>query len=432
MMMKRGNAHSIPLELESQHSLFLLGQKPSSAPFTKRYRQLSEQCARLGEFLSIESSFEWLSCYERDAQSLHAKLPVLVFRPHAIANIAPFLKVCHQMALPVTTRCGGTGLAGSCVPGAEGVVLLTGHFKQIRGYDPKKGRLSMEPGVTVRQLNSFVEREGWIFPLSMATEGVAGIAGSLSCHARGYHQQQFMMTDLIEQVTLVDGTGEMLEAPASLVCGAEGSLGVIIEIRVSLKKRPVECQEWVYSGSWQDILAQLPFFRSLYTLSSIVCFQDHFYLRFEGESWRMSSTLAAVRERLPDVHSSKLSFEYIREAFQPSCQTFLTVSAVFNPMQLQEACRWSLYQAQQFKLDCIQQIDVLAGSLHLILESREPVYSFSQKMEHYLAHWTNYVASHDGALDGAGRLMTRFKIPFWTEESLISWRNLQRQFDPKR
>jgi glycolate oxidase len=421
-------------QLDDSHSLYLLGKKLSSSPFLERYRSLMEICAHMGEFLSFETDQEWLSCYERDAQILHAKLPLLVFRPHTIANIAPFLQNCHQRDFSVTTRCGGTGLAGSCVPSSEGIVLLTGHLKQMRGYDAETGMVWVEPGVTVRQLNRTVESDGWFFPLSMASEGIAGIAGCLSSHARGYHQQQQSLFNSIESITLVDGQGEILEVPVSLVCGAEGLWGVIIEMRIQLKRKPIKQQNFIYHGSWGEVLAQLSVLRSLQSLSFMLYSPDKFYIGFEGEAWRLSASVAYLAQSLTGIEPVIKPSEPFSKLFFPSRKPFIVLSTVFDSLLLPEACRWSLEQANHLHLECFQQADVLAGSLHLILQSDESSYVFAQKMEQFFVSWTDFVDGQRGVLascHGVGLQMSPYMVPFWTEETLQLLHKLLAAYDPK-
>lgn len=430
--MKHDSAPSFPFN--DSHSLYLLGQKKSSLPAFQSYRQLMEKCAKEGEFLFYETASESLSCYARDAQPLHTKFPLLVFRPHSVANIAPFVQVCYQLALPITTRCGGTGVVGGCVPGKEGIVLLTGHLKKIRNYDGKKGTLSIEPGVTVNQLNGYVASDGWYWPLSMATNGVAGIAGCLSCHSRGYHQQQQAIFDAIEQVLLIDGQGQMLEVPAPLVCGAEGLWGVIIEMKAQLKRRPSQCREFFYSGSWQNILTQLPSLYSVHSLTFLTWYDNQFYLGLEGEDWRLPSAAAYLAKHLPGIEEITGPMNLPNRTFCSSRQNFVVISSVFNPQQLPEACSWSVEQAHALHLECLQQADVLAGSLHIILQAKENLYIFNQKIEQFLVLWADFIDRQQGMLascHGVGMQMRSYMPPFWTEESQHIWRKMQAVFDPK-
>jgi hypothetical protein len=333
------------------HSVYLLGQASQLSPLFQRYHVLMDQLAAQGEFLSYATSPEWLSCYEQDSQRLQTKRPLLVFRPHSTAGIAPFLHHCYQMNLPVTVRGGGTGLAGGCVASTEGIILLTGHLNRILTYDSTEGKIKIEPGVTVRQLNRHVEAEGWMFPLSMATEVIAGLAGCLSCQARGYHQQGEALWDAVENVILVDGQGEMVEVPSALVCGAEGLNGVIIEMHMQLKRQPEQTIELLYSGSWEQLLRHLPALRSLQTLSFILHSQQTFYLGLAGEAWRLPSTYQHISHLLPGIQL--LSSVLGKPSFFPHQKSFVMVTSALQPTQLPEAIEWAHERASELQLNCV-------------------------------------------------------------------------------
>ncbi len=421
-------------QLDDSHSLYLLGQ-PLSSPLLKRYHSLMNAFAKQGEFLSFDATAEWLSCYQQDAQHLHTKLPLLVFRPFTIASIAPFLRACHEMELAVTSRCGGTGLVGGCVPSKEGILLLTGHFKQIREYNVKDGKVCVEPGVTARQLNQYVEADQWCFPLEMASVGVAGLAGCLSSQARGYHQQQRALFDAIESVTFVDGKGQLLEAPVSLLCGAEGLWGVIIEIKMHLQRKPPDRRKLIYTGSWENIVAKLDILRSIQSLNVVAWLQDKFYLRLEGETWRLDQAVRQLFQSLPGLQVQHVSDnEQISSFFLPTRKPFVVISSSINSLQLSDACQWALKEAMQLQLICRQQADVLAGSLHLILQSEDHPYAFAKKVEQFFVIWTDFIDRQQGFIascHGIGMQMRPYMTPFWSEETQHQWRKLQLAFDPK-
>lgn len=420
-------------DTNTAQSYYLLG-KQSDHSSLNRYSDLIERCMNEGEFLSFTENSDWLSCYAGDAQQIYSKMPLLVFRPHATSNIAPFLRLCCQMNIPVATRCGGTGLSGSCVPCKEGIVLLTGHLNQIKQYDSQKGTVSIEPGVTSRQLNRLITHDGWKFPLSIATEGTAGIAGSLSCHSRGYHQQEQAIYSLIEHVTLVDGKGEQMTVPYSLVCGAEGLWGVIIELNLTLKKQPQQIEQFRYAGSLEDILNQLPALRRLQALTGLIGSNNHVYFQLEGEKWRLPSAVAYLHQCFPGITQEDQTLEIICKKFLPSRRHAVVISSVFQPNQLPVALAWAIKQADILQLESLHMTDVLAGSLHLILQSEESLYLFTKKMEQYLVLWTDFVDSQQGILStthGIGMQMRHYMPPFWTEESQSVWRHLQSMFDPQ-
>lgn len=415
--------------------IFCLGKKTVPSKLN-RYLELIEECQNEGKFLSFDKSIDWLPCYATDGQSLHIQYPILVFRPYTTANIASFIRACYEREIPIATRCGGTGLSGGCLSSTEGVVLLTGHLKRISNYDKNIGTLSIEPGVTVKQLNQHVSQGGWYFPLSLATEGVSGIAGCLSVNARGYHQQQQSPYQLIERVTLINGKGEIVEVPSSFVCGAEGLWGIIIEIKMGLKKKSESSQLFRFSGSWNEIISKLSCFQANQAITGIIWNQRAFYFRLEGESWRLSGAMAHLSKSLPKLVRIDDSIEKISHAFIPTHSQFTVIGSQFEIKQLSDASDRANEIAQELQLECIQMADLLAGSLHLIIQTAaEERIIFAKKCEQFLLLWVDYLDKHQGMLSGGhgiGSCFRHYMPPFWTEETQNHWRNIQRIYDPKK
>lgn len=409
---------------------YLLGRNSAEAHPLKRCRQLMEMCREEGEFLSFDAAPDQLSCYARDAQMLHSKLPLLVFRPHTLKGIPPFLKQCHILDIPVTVRCGGTGLSGGCVPASEGVVLLTGHLQKIREYDRNQGTLILEPGVTIRQLNCYAEADDWHFPLSMASEGVAGFAGCLSSQARGGHQQQASLYDAIEWAVLADSQGEVLKVPSPLVCGAEGLWGVVLEAKVQLTRKSHQQKHFKIYGSWNDLLAQLPSLRSLHALAYLIKNKEAAYLGLEGEEWRLPGAASFLQKVFPGIEETGQSPAHVIPFRKP----FVVFSSSLRVSDLPEASVFAATETHRLDLDCLYTADVLAGGLKLILQSEEDDYSFSQKVEQFMVYWADFVDHQEGMLGssyGIGMQMRSFMTPFWGEETRSVWQKLKYAFDPK-
>lgn len=413
----------------SNSSVYLLGQSTQSSAILERYQYLQAQCSLLGEFLSVEDCPDWLSCYEKDAQPLHTKWPLLVFRPHATTDIAPFMTYCYQLKIPVTVRCGGTSLTGGSIASTAGVILLTNHFKQIQHYDPFQGTLSVEPGVTIKQLHHHIEADDWFFPLEIATAGIAGLASCLSTHARGYHQQEKYFFDVIHSVTLVDGQGTVHhQVPSALVCGAEGLWGVIIEMHLKLKHRLCRKHIFLVQASWEEVLTHLPVLRSLQTLAFIVESHQQFYIGLEGEEWRLTCASAFLAQLFPHP-----TLSYALPRFMVTQQLFVMLTSTLTTTQLPHAMQWALNQARELQLECVQQADLLAGSVHFILQADVEPYEFTHQTQKFLVLWTDYLDQCKGKISschGIGKQFSPYMPPFWSEETRSHWHTLQSLFDP--
>jgi FAD binding domain len=255
--------------------------------------QIKEQMQAYGDFQAYPEGKESLTCYQSDAQQMHQRMPLGVFKPSKIQNIAPFVKACRSLSLSYKIRCGGTGLYGSTNPSDTGLVLLTGHFRKIIEYDPINGFALVEAGVTANQLNQLVKRDGWEFPLKMQSAGIAGLAGCLSSNASPYQRRDFVLLDWIIEASLINREGQELTLPSAVLCGAEGAFGVITQLKVKLARAPEVVRIFQMKV---ELSTLLEFIRDRKCLNGIVSLEwyDEAYpslkgavLRLEGEAWRV-------------------------------------------------------------------------------------------------------------------------------------------------
>jgi glycolate oxidase len=427
------NQRKMSNSISDRQSVYFLNSSAASPYVLERYHQLVQQAEALGEFLTFDSHASWLSCYSRDAQWLESQLPLLVFRPHTCQSIPAFIELCAKAAIPVTVRCGGTGLRGAAVAAQEGIILLTGHLKKL--IIREDSSFVAEPGVTVRQLNQQVKEKGWEFPLPLATAGVAGLAGCLSTQAISYDQQAPQVWKLIEEVTLVDGVGKIQQVPASLVCGAEGLFGVIMQIKGRFSKRPVTIQRGECSLDWATVEQVLPHLRTLQSLTVLSWEKDVLTYQVEGEPWRVEGTKALMNQWLK--HS--LSFKELKERedclFNGSKQPYFILGSLlaFSHFALftQQAQAW----AQDLDLQCTVRCNLLTNHLLYLLEGKESIYDFKQNLHQFLVLWCNALVTHEGKIShcqGIGLQLPFFTPPFWNEDQVNVLKQLQQRMDPSQ
>ena len=430
--MKKDKAPSLSLA-SSSLSVYLLGQKQTLAPSLKRFQDLKASCLQHGEWLDFDNQSEWLTCYGRDSQNLHDKIPLSVFRPYSIHDISPVLKSCYEKEIAVTTRCGGTGLAGSSVPPNEGLVILTQHLRDIRSVDPKNGIFFAEPGVTLRQLKRKFDNTLWSIPLEMASEGVAGLGGILSANARGYHQQRESPCNWIESVSLVTGNGEVLwDVPSHLVCGMEGLLGVIIELKLHLKKKAEKRVNLVFTEEWGKLKTRLPLLQEMRCVKSLFLHQGVCHMQLEGEPWRVHSSLKSLMSDIKTLHLDPAKGRL--KPFIPRHQRFMMISSLMALSVFEDALLFCLEQTEIAELNCQYAADMLTGTLHVIIEGADPLAVFSKKIEQFLVIWVDFLDRIQGqlvAVHGIGLQLGKYLTPFWTEERQRCLRAVQMQFDPK-
>ncbi|MDA5093848.1 FAD-binding oxidoreductase [Aliiroseovarius sp. KMU-50] len=179
----------------------------------------------------------------------------LVLAPGTVDEVSTILRTCHQASVPVVPFGGGTGLVGGQVMPAElcarPVILSMERMTRVRDIYPDENVLVAEAGAILADVQSAAEQVDRLFPLSLASEGSCRIGGCLSTNAGGvnvlrYGNARALCLGL--EAVLPDGriwhglkrlrkdnTGYDL---VNLLCGAEGTLGVITAASLRLSPRP--------------------------------------------------------------------------------------------------------------------------------------------------------------------------------------------------
>ncbi|WP_432448985.1 FAD-binding oxidoreductase [Aliiroseovarius marinus] len=176
----------------------------------------------------------------------------LLVAPGSSEEVAALLRACHAGGVPVVPFGGGTGLVGGQVmPDANPVVLSLERMTRIRAVHPSENVMIAEAGAILADVQDAARDAGRLFPLSLASEGSCRIGGCLSTNAGGLNVLRYgTARDLCLGVEAVlpdgsvhhglkrlrkDNTGYDLRG---LMCGAEGTLGVITAASLRLFARP--------------------------------------------------------------------------------------------------------------------------------------------------------------------------------------------------
>jgi FAD/FMN-containing dehydrogenase len=177
--------------------------------------------------------------------------PSLVIFPRSPAQVAAALAVLSQFGQKAVIQGGLTGLAGAATPHRGEFALSLSKLNQIEEFDRVGGTVTVQAGVTLEQMQTCVEAEGWFFPLDLGARGTCQIGGNAATNAGGNRVIRYgTMRDLILglEVALPDGSVmTMLNRVTKnttgidlkhLFIGAEGILGVITRLVLKLAPKP--------------------------------------------------------------------------------------------------------------------------------------------------------------------------------------------------
>ena len=178
-------------------------------------------------------------------------LPEAVAFPRNTAQVSKILAFCHRKRIPVTTRGGGRGYVGGCVPLRGGLVLSTVRMNRILEISKTDGVAVVQPGVITAKLASAASRKNLFYPPDPASLKESTLGGNIATNAGGPRCLKYGVTRsyvLGLEVVLADGTVVRLGGRTmknrtgldfvGLITGSEGLLGVVTEAIVRLLPLP--------------------------------------------------------------------------------------------------------------------------------------------------------------------------------------------------
>lgn len=178
-------------------------------------------------------------------------MPEVVVLPETTEEIIEIVKLAKAEDFHIYTRGSGTNLSGGTIPLRKGVVLVTTRMNKILEVDPENLTATVQPGVIINQLNEAVSPYGLIYPPDPGTVKTATMGGSVSESSGGLRGLKYGVTkDYVIGVEMVLANGELVTFGGKsvknvagydltkLVCGAEGTLGIITKILVKLIAKP--------------------------------------------------------------------------------------------------------------------------------------------------------------------------------------------------
>jgi glycolate oxidase subunit GlcD len=192
-----------------------------------------------------------LAAYAFDAWGASGErhLPDAVVFPASTEEVSGVVAVCAHYGVPVVPRGAGTGYASGAAPVGGGVVLSLARLNHVVGIEPDALRLRAEAGTVTQVIADRAARAGLYYPPDPGSATTCTIGGNVACNAAGPHTLRYGVTaDYLVGLTAVLADGRTLrlgeggdtQSPELLMvlCGSEGTLGVITEVLLRLLPAP--------------------------------------------------------------------------------------------------------------------------------------------------------------------------------------------------
>ncbi|MCP4665019.1 MAG: FAD-binding protein, partial [Deltaproteobacteria bacterium] len=204
----------------------------------------------VGETNFTDKLIDLVSC-SYDASD-HDHRPEAALWPATRSQVSKILALANTHRIPVTPRGAGTGLAGAAIPVRGGLVMDLCRMNRIKDICIEDRLAVVEPGVVHASFQKALRPYGFFFPPDPASGKVCTLGGNVATNAGGLRCAKYGVTGdyvLGLEVALADGRilhtgGRCMKSVSGydltrLFVGSEGSLGVVTEIILHIRPKPL-------------------------------------------------------------------------------------------------------------------------------------------------------------------------------------------------